>query len=201
MLSDRGASAGSIVRLADDPKAGIYLAWGVFAGGIAQLVMVLHAARREGMAPRLVRPVFNGDIRKLVGLAIPGVIAGGITQINILIGTIIASMQAGAVSYLYYADRIYQLPLGIVGSPSVWCSCLTSQGGYRPVRMTTRALGQQNRALEFAMLLTLPSAVALFLVRVKSFPASLSAAPSTQRPAQPPPLRWRLSLWGCRVLS
>jgi putative peptidoglycan lipid II flippase len=148
---------------ADDPKAGVYLAWGVFAGGIAQLVMVLVAARREGMAPKLARPVFNEDIGKLVGLAIPGVIAGGITQINILIGTIIASMQAGAVSYLYYADRIYQLPLGIVGI-AIGVVLLPDIARRLQSGDDATALGQQNRALEFAMLLTLPSAVALFLV-------------------------------------
>ena len=54
-------------------------------------------------------------MRRLVPLGIPGVIAGGVTQINIVIGTIIASLQNGAVSYLYYADRLYELPLAIVG--------------------------------------------------------------------------------------
>ena len=48
-------------------------------------------------------------------LGIPGVIAGGVTQINIAIGTVIASLQTGAVSHLYYADRLYELPLAIVG--------------------------------------------------------------------------------------
>jgi putative peptidoglycan lipid II flippase len=149
--------------LAENPTAGVYLAWGVFAGGVAQLVMVLYAARREGMAPRLVRPVWNADIRRLVGLAIPGVIAGGITQINILVGTIIASMQAGAVSYLYYADRVYQLPLGIVGI-AIGVVLLPDIARRLQAGDETAALGQQNRALEFAMLLTLPAAVALFLV-------------------------------------
>jgi len=54
-------------------------------------------------------------IAKRIPLGIPGLISGGITQINIVVGTVIASLQAGAVSYLYYADRLYQLPLGIVG--------------------------------------------------------------------------------------
>jgi putative peptidoglycan lipid II flippase len=149
--------------LADSPRAGVFLAWGVFFGGIVQLVLVLAEARRLGMAPGLVKPVINDDMRKLVRLAIPGVIAGGITQINILVGTIIASLQAGAVSYLYYADRIYQLPLGIVGI-AIGVVLLPDiarrlQGGEE-----TTALRQQNRALEFAMLLTLPAAAALFLV-------------------------------------
>ena len=55
------------------------------------------------------------DMRRLIRLGMPGVIAGGVTQINIVIGTVIASLQTGAVSHLYYADRVYELPLAIVG--------------------------------------------------------------------------------------
>ena len=54
-------------------------------------------------------------MRRLVTLGIPGIIAAGITQINIVIGTLIATLEAGAPALLYYADRIYQLPLGIIG--------------------------------------------------------------------------------------
>ena len=54
-------------------------------------------------------------MRRLIRLGIPGVIAGGVTQLNIMIGTIVASLQDGAVSHLYYADRVYELPLAIVG--------------------------------------------------------------------------------------
>ncbi len=55
------------------------------------------------------------EVRRFWVLAIPAVIAGGITQINIFVGTIIASAADSAISYLYYADRLYQLPLGIIG--------------------------------------------------------------------------------------
>ena len=54
-------------------------------------------------------------MRRLIRLGIPGVIAGGVTQLNIVIGTVVASLQDGAVSHLYYADRVYELPLAIVG--------------------------------------------------------------------------------------
>ena len=54
-------------------------------------------------------------MKRLLRLGIPGIAAGGITQINIVAGTIVASFWTGAVSHLYYADRLYQLPLGIVG--------------------------------------------------------------------------------------
>ena len=85
------------------------------------------------------------------------------TQLNIMIGTIIASFQAGAVSYLYYADRIYQLPLGVVG---IAIGVVLLPDLTRKVRAGDREAvdGAQNRAMEFAMFLTVPAAVALAVV-------------------------------------
>jgi putative peptidoglycan lipid II flippase len=115
---------------------------------------------RAGLHLRLVRPVLSADMKRLVRLGIPGVISGGVTQLNIAIGTIIASLQAGAISYLYYADRLYQLPLSIVGVaigvvllPDL--SRSLRAGDHRSV------MDNQNRSIEFALLLTLPAAVAL----------------------------------------
>ncbi|MEQ1711157.1 MAG: murein biosynthesis integral membrane protein MurJ, partial [Hyphomicrobium sp.] len=96
-------------------EAGFILAVGVAIAGIAQLLMLIVATRRAGMNIGLVRPRYTPDMKRLVALGIPGLVSGGVTQLNIVVGTIIASMQPGAVSYLYYADRLYQLPLGIVG--------------------------------------------------------------------------------------
>ena len=102
-------------------------------------------------------------MRRLVTLGIPGVIAGGVTQINIVIGTIIASLQHGAVSYLYYADRIYELPLAIVG---IAIGVVLLPDMSRQLRAGDHAavMDSQNRSLEFAMLLTVPAAVALAVV-------------------------------------
>ena len=98
-----------------DLQAGYVLAWGTVIGGVVQLALVVAAAGRDGMWLKLRLPALTGRVRRFVRLAVPGVLAGGITQINIVIGTMIASLAPGAVSYLYYADRLYQLPLGIVG--------------------------------------------------------------------------------------
>ena len=95
--------------------AGVILAVGVAIAGVAQLAMLWVAVRAAGLKLRLRWPRYTAGVKRLVELGIPGVIAGGITQINIVVGTMIATLQAGAVSYLYYADRLYQLPLGIVG--------------------------------------------------------------------------------------
>jgi len=144
----------------NEPMAGLIQAWGVFAAGILQLLLLLDGARRNGLTLRLRRPRMTEGVRRLVVLGIPGVIAGGVTQLNIAIGTVIASMQNGAVSHLYYADRIYELPLAIVG---IAIGVVLLPDVSRHLRAGDRAavMDSQNRAFEFAMLLTVPAAVAL----------------------------------------
>ena len=99
----------------NEPMAGVIQAWGVFVAGILQLSLLIDGLRRNDFWLKLRRPRMTEGMRRLITLGIPGVIAGGVTQINIVIGTVIASMQNGAVSHLYYADRLYELPLAIVG--------------------------------------------------------------------------------------
>ena len=144
------------------PEAGIWLSWGVFAAGIAQLVMIYLSARKLGYTMSFKRPRWTPSMKRLVFLGIPGLIAGGITQINILVGQIVATQMPGAVSYLYYADRLYQLPLGVVGIAVgvVLLPQLSRDLSEKP----EDALTSQNRALEFALFFTLPAAVALYLV-------------------------------------
>src|SRR5690606_11243660 len=108
-------------------------------------------------------PRLTAGVRRLLRLAIPGVFAGGVTQINIVIGTIIASLAPGAVSYLYYADRIYQLPLGIVGV-AVGVVLLPDLARQLRAGRNEIAAHTQNLSLEFAMALTLPAALALALL-------------------------------------
>src|SRR6185503_13301578 len=146
--------------LRNDPLAGIIQAWGVFAAGLLQLWLLVDGARRNGFSLKLRWPRMSDDMRRLIRLGIPGVVAGGVTQINIVIGTIIASLQPGAVSHLYYADRIYELPLAIVG---IAIGVVLLPDVTRHLRAGNHAavMDSQNRSLEFAMLLTVPAAVAL----------------------------------------
>jgi putative peptidoglycan lipid II flippase len=148
--------------LHDDAAAGYLLAWGVTVAGLLQLALLWFAARRAGFALRLRRPVLTDGVRRLVNLGIPGVVAGGITQINIVVGTIIASLEAGAVSYLYYADRLYQLPLSIVGV-AIGVVLLPDLSRHLGAGDKTAAMDSQNRSMELALLLTLPAAVALLV--------------------------------------
>jgi putative peptidoglycan lipid II flippase len=147
----------------NDPAAGIILSWATVAGGVAQLAVVVVAARRNSMALPLLLPRWTARIRRLAALVLPGIAAGGITQFNIVIGTIIASLAPGAVSYLYYADRIYQLPLGVIGVAIgvVLLPDLSRQLRAGRLDLVDRS---QNRSLEFAMALAIPAAVALVVM-------------------------------------
>lgn len=144
------------------PGAGMILAVGVTIAGIAQLLMLWIAVSRTGMRLRLTWPHYSEGVKRLVALGIPGLISGGITQINIVVGTIIASLQAGAVSYLYYADRLYQLPLGIIGV-AVGVVLLPDLSRKLRAGDGAAAHDSQNRSLEFALLFTIPAAVALVI--------------------------------------
>jgi len=150
--------------LALEPReAGLVLSGGVFCAGLVQAVALYVAARRAGVRLRLSRPRPSPRLARLLRLGIPGVAAGGITQINIVVGTVIASFWPGAVSHLYYADRLYQLPLGMVGI-AIGVALLPDLSRRLRAGDTAGALWTQNRALEFALMLTLPAAAALIVV-------------------------------------
>jgi putative peptidoglycan lipid II flippase len=145
---------------ARSPAAGWVLAVGVMVAGFVQLAALWLAVAKAGISIKLRRPRWSADTKRLVQLGVPGLLAGGITQINIVVGTVIASLQAGAVSYLYYADRLYQLPLGIVGV-AIGVVLLPDLARKLRAGDEAAAIDSQNRSLEFALLLTLPAAVAL----------------------------------------
>jgi len=147
----------------NDPMAGVIQAWGVFAAGIFQLWVLADGLRRNNIWLKLRWPRMTSGMRRLIRLGIPGLIAGGVTQINIVIGTVIASLQNGAVSYLYYADRIYELPLALVGI-AVGVVLLPDVSRHLKAENHAAVMDSQNRSFEFSMLLTLPAAVALAIV-------------------------------------
>ena len=145
------------------PTAGHALAWGVTASGVAQLGLLLWASRRAGMGLRLPRPRLTPQVRVLLRRMLPGLIGAGVTQLNLAVDVIIASLlPAGTVSILYYADRVQQLPLGVIGT-AVGTALLPLLS--RQVRggEAEAALGTLNRAIEYALFLTLPAAVALIV--------------------------------------
>ncbi|KZM51253.1 murein biosynthesis integral membrane protein MurJ [Labrenzia sp. OB1] len=149
-----------MVGIEDSMTLGIILAVGVTVGGIVQLVVVIADLKRLGFRIPVFRPRYTKSAKRLLTLGIPGVVAGGVTQINIAVGQIIASLQEGANALLYYADRLYQLPLGVIGIAIgvVLLPSLTRQLRSGHMVAYQHSL---NRALEFSLVLTLPAAVAL----------------------------------------
>ena len=141
-------------------ETAIIQAWGVFVAGFLQLALLMWGMHHAGMTLRIRQPRMTGDVRNLVRLGVPGVISGGVTHLNITIGTIIASLQPGAVSHLYYADRVYELPLAIVGI-AVGIVLLPDLARQLRTGNTAGVMDSQNRSLEFALLLTIPAAFAL----------------------------------------
>ncbi|MFQ6017732.1 MAG: murein biosynthesis integral membrane protein MurJ [Kiloniellaceae bacterium] len=142
---------------------GHVLAWTVAAAGIGQFLLLQAACGRAGMTLRLARPRLTAGIRRLLKLMVPGLLSAGALQINLMVGTIIASLQAGAVSYLYYADRVYQLPLGLIG---IAIGIVLLPDLSRKLRSGAKgeAMASLNRGLELALLLTLPATVALIVM-------------------------------------
>ena len=143
--------------------AGYWLTWANIIGGVLQLVVLVVASARADMHLSLMWPRLTAGVKRLCVLAGPSIIAGGVVQINVFVGTVIASTQEGAVAWLYYADRVYQLPLGVVGIAIgiVLLPDIARRVRAGDLETVNHSL---NRSLEFAMVLTLPAAAALLAV-------------------------------------
>ena len=143
---------------------GHVLSWGVFAAGAVQFLWLVWHCKSAEFPIRLVRPRLTEKVRLLGRRILPVVFGASLYQINLLIGTILATLVAdGAVSYLYYADRVTQLPLGVVGV-AVGTALLPALSRQLAAGDDAAAANSQNRGLEFALLLTLPAAAALMVI-------------------------------------
>lgn len=144
-------------------KIGLGLALSVPLAGIAQLALVWWAAARAGYALRLGRPRMTPALKRLAIIAAPAALAGGVVQINLLVGRQVASYFDGAVAWLNYADRLYQLPLGVVG---IAIGVVLLPDLARRLRANDQAGGKDafNRASEIALALTIPAAAALMVI-------------------------------------
>jgi putative peptidoglycan lipid II flippase len=147
----------------DAMDVGYGLSWGVMAAGLVQLAIVWVAVRNAGIKIGFRRPRLTPNVKRLLILALPAAITGGITQINLLINTNIASAKDGAVSSLVYADRIYQLPLGVVGIAVATVLLPELSRALRSGNLK-EAANLQNRSVEFTLFLTLPAAAALLVM-------------------------------------
>lgn len=144
-------------------EIGLALAVAITVSGAAQAAVVVWGAKRAGMTLHFKRPRLTPGVKRLVVLGVPGIIGSGITQINLLVSTLIASMQSSAVSWLTYADRLYQLPLGMIGI-AMGVALLPALSRALRAGQDDAAMRTMNRAIELSMLFTLPAAAALFIV-------------------------------------
>lgn len=149
--------------LGNTPDTGRFLAYGVTLSGILQMLFLLVSARRAGAQVVPGVPRITADVKKVLILSVPGIVSGGVTQINLAIATALASGIAGGVAFLYYADRLFQLPLGVIGV-AIGVVLLPTLSRKLRANDLQGALDSQNRALEFALFLTLPAAAALVVI-------------------------------------
>lgn len=158
------AGHGCACLTVDDQSAvGQALAYAVPLAGIAQLIVVWIAAKRAGYPLRLSWPKMTPDLKRLAVVAAPAALAGGVVQINLLVGRQVASFFDGAIAWLSYADRLYQLPLGVVG---IAIGVVLLPDLSRRLRADDAEGGRDafNRASEISLALTIPAAVALMVI-------------------------------------
>lgn len=145
-------------------NAGFAMSWGVFIAGLLQFLFLWVSVKRAGLKITLTKPVMSENIKAVFRRMGPGLIGAGVLQINLFADLMIASfLQEGSISYLYYADRLNQLPLGIIGI-AVGTALLPMLTREMSAGKTEEARSLFNRALEVCLLLGLPSACGLLLI-------------------------------------
>lgn len=142
---------------------GLTLAWTVPVTGVAQFALTWVSAHRLGYTLVPGMPRMTPELKRLLIIAGPAVLAGGVVQVNLIVGRQVASFTEGAVAWLSYADRLYQLPLGVVGIAigTVLLPVLS-----RHLRAGEHEASRESfsRGAEFALFLTVPAAVALVVI-------------------------------------
>ena len=139
------------------------LTYAVPLAGVLQLALVWHAANRAGFSLRPRLPRMTPELKQLAIIAAPAALAGGVIQVNLMVGRQVASFFDGSLQYLNLADRLYQLPLGVV---AIAIGVVLLPELARKVRAGDEDGGRAafNRATEFALALTVPAAVALVVI-------------------------------------
>jgi len=138
------------------------LSYGVSLSGLIQLIFLIFFASKYYKPSLVLKNKVRQKVKFFLKKLLPSIFSSGVIQISILVGTIIASFQAGAVSYLYYADRIYQINLAIAGI-AVSTVSLPILSKLIKNKKTNQANKIQNKSLELSLLLSLPASIALII--------------------------------------
>lgn len=148
----------------DDFETGKALSFSLPVAGILQLLWMLFGLKRAGFSPRLLKPKLTPRVRELGKTMLPIALGAGVMQINLVIDIVLSSfLPEGSLSFLYYADRLNQLPIGVIGV-AVGTVLLPSLSRSLSIGKPKQANFDQNRAIEAALLLTIPAGVALVLI-------------------------------------
>ena len=139
-----------------------YLSFAVTIAGLAQFIFLYYYVKKFYIPKFSYKNLINKKIKFFFSKLLPSIFASGVTQINILIGTIIASFQASAVSYLYYADRIYQINLAIAGI-AIGVVILPQLSRFVGSKNKEKISLIQNKALELSLFLSIPATIALVI--------------------------------------
>ena len=145
------------------PSPSHALAYGVFLAGISQLGIIVFVAHKASLQIKFTKIIIDQDIKLMFKNMVPAIIGSGVVQINLAIDTIMASFFDGAASVLYFADRLNQFPLAIIGTAlgTVLLPTLSKQIRKKEF---DQAQETQNKALEISLFLTLPCAFALAVI-------------------------------------
>ena len=139
-----------------------YLSFGVSVAGLIQLIFLYKFVGKFFSMNISFKFDIDNKVKNFFKKLLPSIFSSGVTQINILVGTIIASFQTSAVSYLYYADRIYQINLAIAGI-AIGVVVLPQLSKHIYLKKKDKVLKIQNKALELSLFLSLPASIALFI--------------------------------------
>ncbi len=146
------------------PTAGHAAAWGVLVAGVLEFLLVAGDATRAGAMTWLRWPELDADVRQFFRALGPATVGSAGVQLALFADTIIASfLPAGAVSALYYADRLNQLPIGVIGI-AAGTVILPEMSRRLAAGDETGAMHAQNRAAEFTLLLSIPCIAAFFVI-------------------------------------
>jgi putative peptidoglycan lipid II flippase len=139
-----------------------YLSYAVTISGILQFIFLYFYVKKYFLPKFKLNIKIDKKIKTFLKKLLPSIFSSGVTQINILVGTIIASFQASAVSYLYYADRVYQINLAIAGI-AIGTVILPQLSKYVQINKINKINLIQNKALELSLFLSIPAAIALLI--------------------------------------
>ena len=138
------------------------LSYGVTLAGILQLIFLFFVTLKFYKPTLILKLKKDNKVKFFFKKLLPSIFSSGITQINILIGTIIASFETGAVSYLYYADRIYQINLAIAGIAVGTVSLPVLSKAFKN-KNVKKLSSIQSKSFELSLLLSIPASLALIV--------------------------------------